>query len=175
MRGREEPGAALEGAHAAAQKGGGEGDVARLVDGGEVAVVARRSVDVQGDVEDLRKAADARLDAGVAQGVAEPVHQPAAAAFEIGEDDGIGELLQGGDGRRHGDRLRVVGAAMDDAASGEEVEQIGPPGERGDGKAVGDRLAEGGKVGGDAETLLRAAGGKTEAGDDLVKEEDRAV
>src|SRR5207244_12866613 len=67
---RQEPGAALEGAHTAVQQRGGEGDVARLVDAGESAIIMRLLGCIEGDVEDLRKAGDARRYAGIAQGAA---------------------------------------------------------------------------------------------------------
>ena len=64
---REEPGAALERAHAAAQQRGREGDVGRPVEAGEVAVVARRRVEAEADMEDAREAGHRRRDAGAVE------------------------------------------------------------------------------------------------------------
>ena len=64
---------------------------------------------------------------------------------------------------------------MHHAAGGEQVEQVGPPGQRGDREPVGDRLAEGGEIGGDPEALLRSARGEAEPGDDLVEDQHRTV
>src|SRR6266404_8661629 len=99
MRRRQKPGAALEGAHAAAQQCGGKGDVALLVDAGEGAIIVRLLRCTECHVEDLWEAGDARRYAGIAQGAAQPLHQTAAATLEIGEHGGVGELLQSRGGR----------------------------------------------------------------------------
>ena len=80
------------------------------------------------------------------------------------------QRLLGCDHRRHGDRLRIEGAAMQHAIC-EHIDKLRATGDRRDRKAVGDRLRHDGEVRRHAEALLRPAAAEAKAGDDLVEDQ----
>ncbi len=121
----EEPCAALQRAHAAAQEGRRESNVGGPVQPCEVAIVARRRFGAEAHVEDAGEAGDHGRDACPVEGVLNALHEPPTPGLDGLVELG-GQLAQGCDCGSHGDALRIIGAAVHDTACGEEIEKIGP-------------------------------------------------
>ena len=89
---------------------------------------------------------------------------------------GRAELPEGGDARRHGERVPGEGAGLvDRAGRGDPVHHVRTAAERADREAAADHLAEGDEVGTDPVDLAGAARRQPEAGHDLVDDEQRPV
>src|SRR5262245_40744728 len=110
------------------------------------------------DPEERAGAADLARGALLAQQAAHPVPQPLAERLETRV--GLrGELLHGRDAPGHGERVRVEGAAVVDAALAVArvvgIHHVRAPAEGADREPAADDLAERGEVRADAEALLR--------------------
>ena len=107
--------------------------------------------------------------------VGEGVCEGFGAGFE-GVVVAIGEPVEGGQTGGHGHGVAGQGSGLEDPAHrGHVFHDLALAAVAAHGEASADDLAERGQVRGDAESLLRAAGGDAEAGDDLVEDEQRAV
>ena len=89
--------------------------------------------------------------------------------------DRVVELVEHGQAGRGGERVPAERARLVHGTVGREHRHhIGPAAEGGQRQAATDDLAEARQVGRHAVVRLRAAGAETEAGDDLVEDQERA-
>ena len=110
------------------------------------------------------------VDAGRREGLIQADPKIVAGLIEPGHGLAI-EELQRLESRRHGRRVAVVGARMDDGTGPSRIvgrHDIGAAAEGADGQTAADDLAEGGQVGTDAVAFLDSAEAEPE-GDDLVE------
>ena len=117
-------------------------------------------------------------DAGLAGDGSDALRDACGGGFEAVVDGFLvlDEMAEGGDAGGHGEGIAAEGSGLVDGAErGEILHDVGSSAEGSAGQTAADDLAEGGEVGLDGVDLLGATEGETEAGHDLVEDQESAV
>ena len=99
-----------------------------------------------------------------------------AEPVEVGVDLAAPQDVEGGGACGEGDGVGGHRPGLvDRPGGGEQIHQPGGADDSGEGEAAADDLAEGGDVGADIDELLISVVAESEAGDDLIEDQDGAV